>query len=135
MVSFTTGALEYIAPSATDTAVGHYMADRIDMNEMMDYGSEYGYQNTFMLWQLKGGSWTDVDPNQSVPTPTPVPDECEAITTYNYKHKSDGRATSSGSFWSPTYTANGSGYVMPGSSYSQNTLRSEDGSYWELGDC
>ncbi len=62
-VSFTTTALEYVAPSATDTATGHYNAGRIDTNEYIAYGNKYGYIDTFTLWQLQDGSWTDEDPN------------------------------------------------------------------------
>ncbi len=177
-VSFTTGALEYVAPSATDTVNGHYLDGRIDVNQMLDYGNEYGYADSFTLWQLQNGSWTDVNPNTPTatpvpgtptpvptptltpapgtptptpaptpsptqtpvasplpPTPTPEPVGCEEFTTYNYYHKAGGRATSSGSYWSPGYKANGSNDDMPGSTWGSNTLHSSDGSYWALGGC
>lgn len=62
-------------------------------------------------------------------------DTCEDITTFNYYHKTGGRATSSGSFWSPAYIANGSGGSMAGSTWGNTTLRSTNGSYWEVGAC
>lgn len=62
-------------------------------------------------------------------------DICEDTSTYNYSHKTAGRATSSGSFWLPNYVANGSGDVMPGSTWGTTTLRSFDGTSWALGAC
>lgn len=69
------------------------------------------------------------------PTPTPVPDTCDDVTAYNYYHKTAGRATSSGSYWSPGYVANGSGDAMAGSTWGNTTLKSSDGSYWSVGSC
>lgn len=72
------------------------------------------------------------------PTPTPPPN-CDDVTTFNYYHESAGRATSTseGAWWTRSYiyTANGSGDSMPGSRWSNNTLRSSNGNYWEIGSC
>lgn len=68
------------------------------------------------------------------PTPTPPP-SCEEVTTFNYYHKTGGRAYSSGNPFSPNYFANGSDDPMPGSTWGSNTLHSDDGTYWELGGC
>lgn len=71
-------------------------------------------------------------------TPTPLP-SCSDVSTYNYYHYSAGRASreASGFWWAPSYTyrAEGSDDVMPGSTWSSNTLRSFNGNYWELGAC
>ncbi len=75
-VSFTTGALEYIAPSAVASATGHYNAGRVDSAGYIALGGTYGYIDTFTLWQLQDGSWTDVDQAEaptSTPTPTATP--------------------------------------------------------------
>ncbi len=69
------------------------------------------------------------------PTPTPVPDNCTDVTAANYYHKTGGRATSSGSYWSPAYKANGSGDSMSGSTWGQTTLSTTNGSYWSVGAC
>lgn len=69
------------------------------------------------------------------PTPTPAV-ECEEVETSNYYHKAADRATSSGSYWSPSYVANGSGDAMPGSTWGNTTLRTFDsGTVWSVGAC
>lgn len=65
-------------------------------------------------------------------TPTPV---CHEVSTYNYSHKKDGRATSSGSYWTPDYIAVGSGDPMEGSTWGTTILYSFDESYWRVGYC
>lgn len=61
--------------------------------------------------------------------------DCDEFTTFNYYHKTAGRATSSGSYWSPNYVANGSNDSMPGSTWGTTTLSSFDGSHWDVGSC
>lgn len=61
--------------------------------------------------------------------------QCEDYTTYNYYHKTAGRAYSSGSYWSPSYYAKGSDEPMAGSTWGRTTLRSTDGSVWQVGNC
>ncbi len=69
------------------------------------------------------------------PTPTPVVG-CDEITAYNYYHKTAGRATSSGTYWTPSYVANGSGDVMSGSTWGNTTLSALDGgTVWSVGAC
>ncbi|SHG22391.1 hypothetical protein SAMN04487965_3548 [Microbulbifer donghaiensis] len=59
---------------------------------------------------------------------------CTEASTYNYYHKTAGRAYSTGNPLAPDYFANGSGESMPGSTWGLNTLHSEDSS-WYLGPC
>ncbi len=61
---------------------------------------------------------------------------CTEQTTYNYYHKTAGRAYSTGSTISPDYFANGSDDPMPGSTWGNTTLHStDDGSNWQIGSC
>lgn len=68
-----------------------------------------------------------------IPTPTPLP--CIQVTTFNYYHKTGGRATSSGNIWTPNYVANGSGDAMSGSTWGYNTLHRYYTNYWQIGGC
>lgn len=61
--------------------------------------------------------------------------DCEEFTTYNYYHKTAGRAYSTGNVMAPDYFANGSDNAMPGSTWGSNTLHSTDGSTWLVGSC
>ncbi len=70
----------------------------------------------------------------TTPTPTPLPN-CSQVTTFNYYHKTGGRATSSGNIWTPNYVANGSGDAMSGSTWGYNTLHSYYSNYWQIGSC
>lgn len=71
-----------------------------------------------------------------VPTPTPTPaPECTEVTAANYYHKVGGRAYSTGNYWRPNYFANGSDQPMAGSTWGTTTLRSSNGSTWEVGNC
>lgn len=60
---------------------------------------------------------------------------CSEHSTYNYYHKTAGRAYSTGNPMAPDYFANGSDDAMPGSTWGWNTLHSGDGSSWQLGTC
>ncbi|MFL0811533.1 MAG: PHB depolymerase family esterase [Agarilytica sp.] len=62
-VSFDTTAPEYIAPSASGSAVDHYNSGRVDTDQYLALGSEHGYVNSITLWQLEDGSWSDTNPN------------------------------------------------------------------------
>lgn len=68
------------------------------------------------------------------PSATPAP-ECTDVSARNYYHKKSGRAHSSGSFFRPSYFANGSNNSMSGSTYGRTTLRTFNGSYWAVGAC
>lgn len=61
--------------------------------------------------------------------------ECEAISNYNYYHKTSGRAYSTGNPYAPDYFAQGSDQLMPGSTWGSTTLHSLDGQTWLLGSC
>lgn len=108
-------------------------------------------QGSSITWTL---SATDMSGNESVPsddhvvnmpwgsiptptvtpivTPTPI---CHEVSAYNYTHKTDGRATSSGSYWTPDYIAIGSGDSMEGSTWGTTILYSFNESYWYVGYC
>ncbi|MFL0798157.1 MAG: PHB depolymerase family esterase [Cellvibrionaceae bacterium] len=60
---------------------------------------------------------------------------CTTETTYNYYHKTAGRAYSTGSTFSPNYFANGSDDPMAGSTWGSTSLYSTDGSTWYVGTC
>ncbi|WP_226877159.1 extracellular catalytic domain type 1 short-chain-length polyhydroxyalkanoate depolymerase [Microbulbifer hainanensis] len=60
---------------------------------------------------------------------------CTEQSTYNYYHKTAGRAYSTGNALAPDYFANGSDDAMPGSTWGLNTLHSTDGFTWEIGAC
>lgn len=60
---------------------------------------------------------------------------CDQAATYNYYHKTAGRAYSTGNPMTPDYFASGSGDAMPGSTWGLNTLHSDDGTTWQLGEC
>ena len=60
---------------------------------------------------------------------------CTEQSTYNYYHKTGGRAYSTGNVLAPDYYANGSDDPMPGSTWGLNTLHSVDGISWEIGAC
>ncbi len=145
----TTSVLESIDVGSTATVQGHIDEGHITWG--VGYSTcylEYGASTAFTMNEVSQGGgqcrWEDNDASCYGPVqvcsgggnPDPDPeDDCEEHTTTNYSHKSAGRATSSGSYWSPAYTANGSGDSMPGSTWGSTTLRSEDGSYWEVGAC
>ncbi|MCC2616088.1 PHB depolymerase family esterase [Aestuariibacter halophilus] len=60
---------------------------------------------------------------------------CEAIETYNYYHKTAGRAYSTGNPYAPDYFANGSDEAMAGSTWGLTSLYSTDDSTWYVGSC
>ena len=60
---------------------------------------------------------------------------CTEQSTYNYYHKTAGRAYSIGNALAPDYFAQGSDDPMAGSTWGLNTLHSSDGSNWSLGAC
>ncbi len=61
--------------------------------------------------------------------------QCSEVTTANYYHKVAGRAYSTGNIYVPDYFANGSDDAMPGSTWGNNTLHSDDDTTWYLGTC
>ena len=76
-----------------------------------------------------------VDPLAS----TSVAGACQEWTAANWLHAMYGRATktTTGSWWNQTvtYTAKGSGEIMPGGSYSQSTLNSSGDGVYHVGVC
>lgn len=73
------------------------------------------------------------DACDDTPNGKPAP-QCEAVTTFNYYHKTAGRAYSSG-YWRPSYFAKGSDEALSGSTWGSTTLHSSDGSVWHVGGC
>lgn len=70
----------------------------------------------------------------------PTPDvetggSCEEFTTFNYYHKTAGRAYSIG-FFSPVYYAEGTDDLIAGSTWGTTTLSSvDDGANWRVSNC
>jgi poly(hydroxyalkanoate) depolymerase family esterase len=62
-ISFTTTALEYVAPTASGTCTDHYVATRLDTDGYLACGSENGYSASVTLWQKQDGTWTTEDLN------------------------------------------------------------------------
>ena len=60
---------------------------------------------------------------------------CTQQSTYNYYHKTAGRAYSTGNALAPDYFAQGTGDPMAGSTWGLNTLHSTDGNSWSVGAC
>ena len=61
---------------------------------------------------------------------------CVEETTFNYYHKTAGRAYSTGPVFTPDYFANGSDDPMAGSTWGNTTLYSTDGgTVWNVGNC
>jgi poly(3-hydroxybutyrate) depolymerase len=60
---------------------------------------------------------------------------CVEYSTYNYYHKTAGRAYSTGNPYAPNYFAQGSNDAMSGSTYGLSILHSIDNLNWSLGNC
>ncbi|GAB2679085.1 extracellular catalytic domain type 1 short-chain-length polyhydroxyalkanoate depolymerase [Aliiglaciecola aliphaticivorans] len=60
---------------------------------------------------------------------------CEQHSTYNYYHKTAGRAYSSGNPYAPNYFAQGSDEAMSGSTWGSTSLFSTDTQNWAIGTC
>ncbi|MEP4892341.1 MAG: PHB depolymerase family esterase [Aliiglaciecola sp.] len=60
---------------------------------------------------------------------------CEQFSTYNYYHKTAGRAYSSGNPYAPNYFAQGSDEAMLGSTWGNTSLYSTDSQNWLVGTC
>jgi len=63
------------------------------------------------------------------------PADCAEFSTANYYHKVAGRAFSTGSFFAPSYFAQGSNDALSGSTWGVSRLYSTDGENWQLGQC
>jgi hypothetical protein len=143
-ISFTIDA------GVTATLTEHINAGRLDYATSysacyLEYGAaafkviEVATANGQCRWQDSDASC--VGPVQAcsgggTPDPDPEPQpECEAFTTYNYYHKTAGRAYSTGYYLSPDYFAKGSDEAMAGSTWGLTTLHSNDGAVWHVGAC
>ncbi len=128
-VNFETPIRSCLAVEVNALASEHFDEGRLNVAGLIEMGVRYGYTTPFSLWPTTDSGWDDVNTCDG-----PVPN-CEEVSDYNYYHKTKGRATSSGDYWMPDYVANGSGDVMPGSTWGSTTLRRDNGSHWEMGSC
>ncbi len=82
---------------------------------------------------------SSADARATVNTTAGTTAACEEWTSQNWLHAMYGRATRSyeGSWWNMTvvYTAVGSGELLPGGSYTSNTLHSNGDGVYSLGEC
>lgn len=128
-VTFDTPISSCLAVEVNALASQHFDEGRLDVAGLIEMGVRYGYTTPFSLWPTEDGGWDDVN-NCDGPV-----SGCEEVSDKNYYHKTAGRATSSGNYWTPDYVANGSGDAMPGSTWGNTTLHSSNGSDWEMGSC
>ena len=84
--------------------------------------------------QACSGSGGDDGGDDGGDPPTDPDDGCQAETTYNYYHKTAGRAYSTGNYYTPDYFAQGSDQPMAGSTWGTTELHSTDGdTVWQVG--
>lgn len=133
----------------TATLDQHIDAGRLDYENYSDCYLEYGSNDPFKLFEtgVTGGQcrWEDNDASCHGPVQTcgtaggggggGSGSTCQDISTYNYYHKTGGRAYSTGYYYSPDYFANGSDEPMAGSTWGFTTLHSYDGAVWYVGSC
>ena len=131
----------------TATLDNHIATGRLDYTSYSSCYLEYG-TSPFRLDEYTISSdqcqWRDDDASCTGPqaacstsggSDSGASSNCSETTNYNYYHKTAGRAYSTGNALAPDYFANGSNDAMAGSTWGWDTLRSEDGNYWELGNC
>ncbi len=128
-VNFDTPINSCLALEVNALASEHFDEGRLDVAGLIAMGVRYGYTVSFSLWPTASGGWDDVNTCDG-----PVL-SCEEVSDYNYYHKTAGRATSSGDYWPPDYRANGSGDAMPGSTWGNTILHSDNSNDWGVGSC
>jgi poly(3-hydroxybutyrate) depolymerase len=136
--------VEFIIDSGeVATLDAHISAGRLDYTNYANCYLEYG-GSAFQLTQVSVNTqcqWRDEDATCVGPLVScsgggnPDPGGCEQETQFNYYHKVAGRAYSSGNILSPDYFANGSDESLPGSTWGNTTLHSNDGITWFVGNC
>jgi poly(hydroxyalkanoate) depolymerase family esterase len=143
----------------TATLSQHINAGRLDYTNYANCYLEYS-TSTFKLFEESSGAsqclWQDNDASCTGPVQAcsgsgsgsgsgggsgggsdggSGDETCVEHSTYNYYHKTSGRAYSSGNPYTPNYFAQGSDQAMSGSTYGVNTLYSTDNVVWTLGTC
>ncbi|WP_250460002.1 extracellular catalytic domain type 1 short-chain-length polyhydroxyalkanoate depolymerase [Microbulbifer litoralis] len=151
-----TGSVAFtVDAGVTATLDTHIAAGRLDYTNYANCYLEYS-TSPFRLdeFALSGGQcqWRDDDASCTGPQVTCSSgsgsgsgsssggsssggDSCDQASAYNYYHKTAGRAYSTGNPLAPDYFASGSDDAMPGSTWGLNTLHSDDGNSWQLGNC
>ncbi len=122
---------ELLSASSTQTVTAtlteHIAAGRLDYTAYSTCYLSYG-TSAFALTLGNDNRWSDgngcIGPVQG---PVDPGGNCVAETTFNYYHKTAGRAYSTGLASAPDYFANGSDDTMPGSTWGTTTLHSNDG--------
>ena len=148
-ISFTVDA------GQTDTLDQHITAGRLNYTNYANCYLEYS-TSAFKLFEVSSGAsqcvWQDNDASCTGPVQAcsgadggssggngggagSGSETCIEHSTYNYYHKTAGRAYSSGNPYAPNYYAQGSNEAMSGSTYGLNTLHSTDNLTWSLGSC
>jgi poly(3-hydroxybutyrate) depolymerase len=138
----------------TATLEQHINAGRLDYTNYANCYLEYS-TSAFKLFEMASGAsqcvWQDNDASCTGPIQACSGDEsgggsgggsgdsngetCVEHNTYNYYHKTAGRAYSSGSPYAPNYFAQGSDEAMSGSTYGLSILHSTGNAIWSLGNC
>lgn len=136
----------------TATLAQHISAGRLNYTNYANCYLEYS-TSAFKLFEVASGSnqcvWQDNDASCNGPVQAcsgtgggngggdggTGNETCVEHTTYNYYHKTAGRAYSTGNVYAPNYYAQGSDDSMSGSTYGTNTLHSSDNQTWTLGSC
>ena len=137
----------------TATLSQHINAGRLDYTNYANCYLEYS-TSAFKLFEVASGAsqclWQDNDASCTGPAQAcsasgggsggddgsgSGDETCVEHSTYNFYHKTAGRAYSSGNPYSPNYFAQGSDQAMSGSTYGVNTLYSTDNVIWTLGTC
>jgi poly(3-hydroxybutyrate) depolymerase len=138
----------------TATLEQHINAGRLDYTNYANCYLEYS-TSAFKLFEMASGAsqcvWQDNDASCTGPIQACSGDEsgggsgggsgdsngetCVEHSTYNYYHKTAGRAYSSGSPYAPNYFAQGSDEAMSGSTYGLSILHSTGNAIWSLGNC
>jgi poly(hydroxyalkanoate) depolymerase family esterase len=144
-ISFTIDA------GQTATLDQHISAGRLNYTNYANCYLEYS-TSAFKLFEASSGAsqcvWQDNDASCTGPVQACSgtdggsgggngggSETCVEHSTYNYYHKTAGRAYSSGNPYAPNYYAQGSNDAMSGSTYGLNTLHSTDNITWSLGSC
>ena len=148
-ISFTVDA------GQTATLDQHITAGRLNYTNYANCYLEYS-TSAFKLFEVSSGAsqcvWQDNDASCTGPVQAcsgadggssggngggagSGSETCIEHSTYNYYHKTAGRAYSSGNPYAPNYYAQGSNEAMSGSTYGLNTLHSTDNLTWSLGSC
>jgi poly(3-hydroxybutyrate) depolymerase len=137
----------------TATLAQHINEGRLDYTNYANCYLEYS-TSAFKLFEMVSGAsqcvWQDNDASCTGPIQAcsvsgggssgggnggSGGETCVEYSTYNYYHKTAGRAYSSGNPYAPNYFAQGSNEAMSGSTYGLSILHSTGNAIWSLGNC